>query len=280
MKRLFKKDPLSLFLSAVTNAAAALTSLVILLIVGTVLVRGLPHLSADLFAWKYTSGNASLMPALVNTVSMAALSLAVSVPLGVFAAVYLAEYAKGSGWGVRLIRRASETLSGIPSIVYGLFGMIFFVTALHWGYSLLAGAFTLAVMCLPLIMRTSEEAMRAVPVPMREGSFGLGAGKLRTVLAVVLPAAAPGILSGVVLAVGRVVGETAALIFTAGTLAEAAASPMDSARTLSVHMYVMSGEGGYMDQTWATALVLIALVIGINALAAWLARRLSGGNGG
>ena len=167
---------------------------------------------------------------------------------------------------MEVIRLTTETLSGIPSIVYGLFGMLFFVNALGWGFSLLAGAFTLSIMILPLIMRTTEEALKAVPDSYREGSFGLGAGKLRTVFRIVLPSAVPGILAGIILAIGRIVGETAALIYTAGTVAQVPSSVFGSGRTLAVHMYNLSSEGLYMDQAYATAVILLVLVVGINAL--------------
>ena len=187
------------------------------------------------------------------------------------------EYAKRGNKLVSLIRVTAETLSGIPSIVYGLFGMLFFVTTLKWGYSLLAGAFTVAIMVLPLIMRTTEEALKAVPDSFREGSFGLGAGRLRTVFSIVLPSAVPGILAGIILAVGRIVGETAALIYTAGTVAEAPGSVMDSTRTLSVHMYSLSREGLHVNQSYATAVVLLVIVVGINALSAFAAKRIAKG---
>ena len=180
---------------------------------------------------------------------------------------------------INVIRITTETLSGIPSIVYGLFGMLFFVTTLKWGYSLLAGAFTLSIMILPLIMRTTEEALKAVPDSYREGSFGLGAGKLRTVFRIVLPSAVPGILAGVILAVGRIVGETAALIYTAGTVADIPDGVMGSGRTLAVHMYSMSREGLHMDQAYATAVVLLVLVIGINWLSGFIAKKITKGNG-
>ncbi|MPN17734.1 Phosphate transport system permease protein PstA [bioreactor metagenome] len=220
------------------------------------------------------------MPALINTLSMTLLSLAMAAPLGIFAAVYLSEYARRGNELVKVIRMAAEVLAGVPSIVYGLFGMIFFVVALKWGYSLLAGTCTLTIMILPLIMRTTEEALLAVPDAYREGSFGLGAGKLRTVFSIVLPSAVPGILAGIILGIGRVVGETAALIFTAGTLAEVAGSVMDSARTLSVHMYNLASEGLYINQTYATAVVLLVLVVLINACSGYLAKRMTGGRNG
>jgi phosphate transport system permease protein len=200
--------------------------------------------------------------------------------LGIFSAVYLAEYAIRGNRLVSVIRMAAETLSGIPSIVYGLFGMLFFVVAMGWGLSLLSGAFTLAIMILPLIMRTTEEALLSVPDSYREGSFGLGAGRLKTVFAVVLPSAVPGILAGIILAIGRVVGETAALIFTAGTVAKIPSTPLSSTRTLAVHMYNLSSEGLYINQTYATAVILLLLVVLINAFSAFLAKRLTGGRNG
>ena len=240
-----------------------------------IIVHGVPYIKPSLFSFTYTSDNASLMPALVNTVTMTLLSLVVAVPLGIFAAIFLVEYAKRGNKFMGIIRLTTETLSGIPSIVYGLFGMLFFVNTLDWGFSLLAGAFTLAIMILPLIMRTTEEALKAVPDTFREGSFGLGAGKLRTVFRIVLPSAIPGILAGVILAIGRIVGETAALMYTAGTVANIPSSVMGSGRTLAVHMYNLASEGLYMDQAYATAVVLLLLVVGINALSSVIARRLT-----
>lgn len=258
---------------AVIWAAGIVTAALFIFIVGYILVKGIPHLDAGLFEWQYDSENVSLMPALINTLIMTAAALVISVPLGIGAAIYLSEYAGRGGKAVRLIRMTADTLSGIPSIVYGLFGSIFFVYALGWGLSLLAGAFTLAIMILPTIMRTAEEAMRSVPDMYREGSFGLGAGRLRTVAKIVLPSSVNGILAGTILAVGRIVGESAALIYTAGTVAKATGNLMDSARTLAVHMYSLSREGLYVDKTYATAVVLLVIVIGINALSAFIAKR-------
>lgn len=275
-----KRDPLSIVLKIFVKTAAAITFLIILFLVGYILVKGIPNLRPSLFAWTYNSENVSLTPAMINTVVMTLLSLLLAVPLGVFAAVYLTEYAKRGNRVVTVIRMAAEVLSGIPSIIYGLFGMIFFVVTLKWGYSLLAGTCTLFIMVLPLIMRTTEEALLAVPDAYREGAFGLGAGRLRTVFSIVLPSAVPGILSGVILAVGRIVGETAALIYTAGTTAKAAAGLLDSARTLSVHMYSLSSEGLYIDQAYATAVILLLLVLLINTGSGWMAKRMTGGRNG
>ena len=202
-----------------------------------------------------------MFPAIINTIFMIMLSLLVAGPLGIFAAVYLVEYAKKGNKLVSVVRVTAETLTGIPSIVYGLFGMLFFVTTLRWGYSMLAGAFTLAIMVLPVIMRTTEEALLAVPDTYREASFGLGAGKLRTIFVVILPSAVPGIFSGVILSIGRIVGETAALMYTAGTVAELPDSVMSSTRTLSVHMYSLASEGLYVNQAYATAVVLLVIVL-------------------
>ncbi|HOK42757.1 MAG TPA: phosphate ABC transporter permease PstA [Thermoclostridium caenicola] len=255
-------------------AGASFSMTVLLFIMGYILVRGIPHLSPALFAWEYNSENVSLTPALINTLYMTVLSLAFAVPLGVGAAIYLSEYAKRSSRLVKVVRLTAETLSGIPSIIYGLFGALFFVVTLRMNLSLMAGALTLSIMILPLIMRTTEEALLAVPDAYREGSFGLGAGRLRTTLKIVLPSAAPGILAGVILGIGRIVGETAALIYTAGTVPEVAGSLFDSARTLSVHMYTLASEGLHIEEAYATAVVLLATVAGINALSAWAAGRL------
>ena len=256
------------------RAAALLTVGIIVLILGYIAVKGIPNLSWDLFAWEYNSENVSLMPALVNTIVMTALSLIIAVPLGVFAAVYTVEYAKRGNKLVKLVRVTTETLQGIPSIVYGLFGSLFFVLALGMGLSLLSGTLTISMMILPVIMRTAEEALKAVPDSYREGSFGLGAGRLRTTFRVVLPSAIQGILAGVILAVGRIVGETAALIYTAGTDTRMVSALSDSARTLSVHMYLLSGEGLHTDQAFATAFVLLVIVVGINALSFYAAKKI------
>ena len=247
------------------------------LIIGYILITGIPNLKPSLFALEYNSENVSLLPALFNTVIMTLLSLLLAVPLGVGGAIYLAEYANRSSRIVKAVRLTAETLAGIPSILYGLFGMMFFVTSLRWSYSLLAGGMTLAVMILPLILRTTEEALLSIPDSYREGSFGLGAGRLRTVTRIVLPPAMSGILAGVILAIGRVVGETAALIYTAGTVADWPKGVMSSGRTLAVHMYVLSGEGLHVPEASATAVVLLVIVVGMNALSSYVAKKLTRG---
>lgn len=259
------------------TAAAAVTMGTLMLLVGYILVKGIPHLSLSLFSARYTSENVSLFPAMVNTLIMTALSLLLAVPVGIGSAVYLVEYARRGSRLVALVRITTETLSGIPSIVYGLFGSLLFVTYLGWSWSILAGACTLGIMILPLIMRTTEEALKAVPDSFREGSFGLGAGRLRTTVRIVLPAAVPGIFAGVILAIGRIVGETAALIYTAGTAPQIASGLFSSGRTLSVHMYMLWQEGFNTEESYATAVVLFLVVAVINALSALLARKLSRG---
>ena len=271
----YLNHPGSLIMMLLVMFGAILTFLVLIFLIVYILVHGVPYLKPSLFSLHYTSENASLMPALINTGIMTGLSLLIAVPLGIFAAIFLVEYAKRGNKFMGVIRLTTETLSGIPSIVYGLFGMLFFVNTLGWGFSLLAGAFTLSIMILPLIMRQTEESLKSVPDSYREGSFGLGAGKLRTVFRIVLPSAVPGILAGVILAIGRIVGETAALMYTAGTVAKVPSGVMGSGRTLAVHMYNLASEGLYMDQAYATAVVLLVLVVGINTLSGVIAKRLT-----
>ena len=216
-----------------------------------------------------------MLPSIFNTVFITFLTLLIAVPIGIFSAVYLVEYAKKGSKLVKVIRVTTETLAGIPSIVFGLFGFLAFVIALGWGYSMIAGVLTLVMMVLPTIIRTTEEALLAVPNSYREGSFGLGAGKIRTIFKIIVPTAIPGILSGVILAIGRIVGETAALINTSGTVAETATSLTDSARTLSVHLYCLLSEGLFTNQAYATAVILLLLVVGINALSNFIAKKLA-----
>lgn len=273
--RSYLKTPASLIMMILVMLSALITFSVLIFLIAYILIHGVPYLKPSLFSLHYSSENASLMPALVNTIIMTLLSLLIAVPLGIFSAIFLVEYAKRGNKFVEVIQLTTETLQGIPSIVYGLFGMLFFVTTCGWGFSILAGAFTLSIMVLPLIMRSTEEALRAVPDSYREGSFGLGAGKLRTVFRIVLPAAVPGILAGVILAIGRIIGETAALIYTAGTVADFPKSVMSSGRTLAVHMYNLASEGLYMDQAYATAVVLLVVVVLINTLSGMLAKKLT-----
>lgn len=271
----YRRGPLSLVLNVLVTLSAAVTVTTLLFLIAYILIKGIPYLKPELFAWEYNSENVSLMPALINTVMMTGLSLLIAVPLGVFAAIYLVEYARRGSRLVALVRMTAETLSGIPSIVYGLFGFLLFAVTLGWSYSMLGGALTLAIMILPSIMRTTEEALKSVPDSYREGSFGLGAGRLRTVFRIVLPSAMPGILAGVILAIGRIVGETAALMYTAGTVAGIPANLFGSGRTLAVHMYVLTNEGLYTNQSYATAVVLLVVVVCINALSGMIARKIT-----
>ena len=272
----YTRTPGSLIVMLLVMLSAILTFAVLIFLIVYVVVHGVPYLKPSIFSLHYTSENASLMPALINTVIMTFLSLLIAVPFGIFSAIFLVEYAKKGNKLVQVIRITAETLSGIPSIVYGLFGMLFFVTALHWGMSLLAGACTLVIMVLPLIMRTAEEALKAVPDSYREASFGLGAGKLRTIFTIVLPSAVPGILAGIILAIGRIIGETAALLYTSGTVAQVP-NLMGSGRTLALHMYVLSSEGLHMNQASATAVVILLFVLIINGLSGMVAKRIAKG---
>lgn len=271
-------EPSAILLLVCVWGSAIATFLTLAFLLLYILWQGLPNITPDLFALEYNTQNVSLFPALVDTIIMVVMALAMATPLGIFAAIYLVEYAKRGNKMVNIVRVTADTLSGIPSIVYGLFGMLFFVTYLKMGYSLLAGSCTVAIMVLPLIMRTTEEALKSIPDSYREGSYGLGAGKLRTVFSIVLPSAIPGILAGIILSIGRIVGETAALIYTSGTVAALPTNILSSGRTLAVHMYVLASEGLFMQQAYATAVVLVIIVICINAASGYLARKLMKGN--
>ena len=269
----YRKHPLSFVMLLIIFLGAILTIGTLLYLIAYILITGIPNIKPELFEWEYNSENVSMMPAIINTITMTFLTLLMVVPVGIFSAIYLVKKAKKGNKLVSVIRITTETLSGIPSIVYGLFGFLMFNVTFKWGYSFLSGAITLAIMILPLIIRTTEEALLAVPDSYREGSFGLGAGKLRTVFRAVLPSAVPGILAGVILAIGRIVGETAALIYTSGTVTGIPENLMDSGRTLSVHMYALLSEGLYMEQAYATSVVLLVLVLGINTLSGFIAKK-------
>lgn len=271
----YLRHPFSFILMLLICLAALITVAAIIFIIIYILQKGIPNLTPELFSLDYNSKNQSMLPSIINTVYITFLTLLFAVPIGIFSAIYLVEYAKRGSKLVKVIRITTETLAGIPSIVFGLFGFLAFVLALGWGYSMIAGVLTLTMMVLPTIIRTTEEALLAVPDSYREGSFGLGAGKLRTIFKIILPAAVPGILSGVILAIGRIVGETAALIYTSGTVAEMSTSLMDSARTLSVHLYCLLSEGLFTNQAYATAVVLLVFVVGINALSNFIAKKLA-----
>lgn len=277
MINLKRQNIQSLFLRAFVIFAALITFFILAFIIIYILIKGVPYITPSLFALKYNTGNVSLFPAIVTTIMITGLSLLLAVPIGIITAIYLVEYAKKGNQLVELVRLTAETLAGIPSIVYGLFGLLFFVTTLEWGFSILSGAFTLAIMILPLVIRTTEEALKSVSDTYREASFGLGAGKLRTVFRVVLPSAVPGILAGVILSIGRIIGETAALIYTAGTVAKIPENIFASGRTLAIHMYALSSEGLYINQAYATAVILLITVLIINGVSNFVASKLTKG---
>lgn len=264
------------------HLSALLVGVLVLGLILYILASGLPHLRPTLFSPTWTPQNQSLLPALWNTLLLSLLALLFSLPVGIGGAIYLSEYARRGHPLVRLILLAADTLQGIPSIVFGLFGYVFFNVALGWGFSLLSGAVTLSMMILPLLLRTTKEALSAVPDSYREGSFGLGAGRIRTIFRILLPAAMPGILSGVLLSIGRILGESAALIYTAGSglgglnLQDGLTAPLfRSARTLSVHMYCLMTEGLHLNEAHATVVVLLLLVLGLNILSTLAAKRLT-----
>ena len=273
----YRRHPMSLVQRIAVTASAVITFATLVALLAYILIMGVPNLKPGLFAWHYTSDNCSMTPAIINTLLMVALSLLLSVPFGIGAAIYLVEYAKRGNKLVKVVRLTAETLSGIPSIVYGLFGYLMFVIALNMDKSMLAGALTLAIMVLPTILRTTEEALKAVPDSFREGSFGLGAGKLRTVFRIVLPSAVPGIFSGIILAIGRIVGESAALLYTAGfgmALVSLFDSLHTSSATLTVALYVYATEGGETALAFSIATILMLLTLLINLSAVFLGRKL------
>ncbi len=255
--------------------ATAIAMGALLWIIVYIFMGGLPHINWEILFGPYSSDNPSMRFAIVTTLILVAVSLVIAGPLGVGCAIYLCEYAKKGSRLVKIIRLATETLAGIPSIIFGLFGALFFGTALHMGYSLLAGILTVSIMVLPTIIRTSEEAILSVPDLYREGSFGLGAGKLRTVVCIVLPAASRGILSALVLSTGRILGETAALLFTLGSVAKMPQSLMDSSRTLSVHMFISTRDGGMAGRNVAfvAGVTLLVLVTAMNLLTKYFSKK-------
>lgn len=261
-----KQTTQSKLIKGIVYSVTSLVGLTILALLIYIIVLGLPNIKLNLFEKEYNSDNVSLFPAMINTLIVTFVTLLFTIPIGVGSAIYLNEYAKAGNKFVKIIRITAETLSGIPSIVYGLFGFLLFVTTLKWQFSLLAGCCTLSIMILPVIIRTSEEALMDVPKSFREASYALGSGKLRTVFKIVLPSASYGIINGIVLSIGRIIGETAALIYTAGTVAHIPKSLMGSGRTLSVHLYQLWCEGLATKQAYATALILLIVVFLLNGL--------------
>ncbi|MGE5499158.1 MAG: phosphate ABC transporter permease PstA [Syntrophothermus sp.] len=259
---------------AVLGAATLLTVLILIFIIFFILEKGLPVLSLSfLFSNPEDMGRkGGIFPTLIGTVILPVLAIAIATPLGVFTSVYLSEYTRESKL-TRIIRFGTDCLAGIPSIIFGLFGYIFFVITLEMGWSILSGGLTLAVMILPTIIRTSEEAIRSVPKVYREVSFSLGATGWQTVKRVILPNALPGIVTGIMLSIGRAIGETAAVIFTAGSSLRLPETIFDSTRTMAVHFYILAREGISQENAYGTAATLIIAVLIINLLAYWFMNR-------
>ena len=245
-------------------------------IIGYIVIRGVPHITPDFLFREYHYGDdPAILSCIVSTLLLVVVSIVIAVPLGIATAIFLNEYTKRGSKFVRIIRSAIDILSGIPSIVYGLFGMLTFVVWFGGASSILAGGFTISIMLLPVVIRSTEESLKSVPDMFREGSFALGAGKVRTIFKVVLPAALPGIMSAVILAIGRVVSETAPLMYTMGSVIQPMPDGvMGSGATLAVALYRLAGEYKYMDQAYATAVVLLVIVLGLNLLAGLIGKRL------
>ncbi len=255
--------------------AALVTVGILVGIVGFIFYKGI-----GLINWKFIisdyspSGGGGIWPMIITTIYTIVISLLIATPIGILAAVYLQEYAK-QGRLVRTIRFATESLTGIPSIIYGLFGAVFFVTTLKMGMSIIAASLTLTIMVLPVIIRTTEEALKTVPQSYREGSLALGTTKLQTLLKVILPSAMPGILSGIILSMGRIIGESAAIFLTAGTVAAMPESIFSSARTLTVHAYLVTQEAGDIELAAAIGVVLIVIILALNLTASWISKKLN-----
>ena len=265
------------FTKIIVWAAGLFTLGMLLFIVGYILFNGIPSLKPSMFEWNYSSKNVSMMPSIISTLVIIGMSLLIAGPVGIFTGFYLVEYADQKNKFLPFIRLATDTLAAVPSIVYGLFGMLLFVYQFKWGYSHFAGILTVTIMILPIIISSTEEALRSVDDSLRMGSYGLGAGRLRTIFTVVLPVAMPGILSGVILAIGRIVGESAAFLYTLGSSSSMLSSLGDSGRTLAVHMYMLSQEGLHVDESYAVATVLILIVLLINGLSNLVGKRLGAG---
>lgn len=258
--------------------SALITVIILVFIIGFIVIKGYKGLSINYLINDYSaSGNGGILPMILSTLYTVILSIAIATPIGILSAVYLVEYAK-QGKLVKIIRFATESLSGIPSIVYGLFGAIFFVQLLKFGYSILAGALTVSIIILPVIIRTTEEALKSVPQSYREASLGLGATKFQTLYKVIVPSALPGILSGVILSIGRVVGESAAILLTTGTVAKMATSIMSSSRTLTVHAYLVAKETGNINAAATVGIVLLVIIFVLNSIAKLITKKFSKAN--
>lgn len=270
------KDLGSVVFYVLQRLTTVITFGVLFFLIGFILIRGLSYINLDMFSWEYSTENVSMTPALITTLMVVVLAIIISAPIGVFTGFYLVEYATRGSKLVEVIRLSTETLAAIPSIIYGLFGSMFFRVFLGLGYSVISGVLTVSIMILPLIIRSTEEALISVDDSLRHGSFALGAGKLRTIFKVVLPKAMPGVVSGIILAIGRIVGETAALLYTLGTTVNMPSSIMESGRTLALHMYVLSSEALYVNQAYATGVILLIFVVILNHLSVWLSNKLTG----
>lgn len=265
-----------IFWKTVLWLVAVITVFVLVVIVVHIISQGIGHID-----WVFLSQNPRSMgraggvfSVVVSTLYVTGLALVIATPVGIGAAIFLTEYVK-QGYLVSLIRFFTEVLAGIPSIIFGLFGFVFFVMYLGMGWSVLSGGLTLSLMILPTIVRTSEEAIKAVPASYREGSYALGASRWQTVRRVVLPPALPGIMVGVILGIGRAIGETAAVLLTAGSSLHLPHSLSDPARTLSVHLYILATEGISMERAYATATILVIAIVVINFIANLIMRRLT-----
>ena len=272
--RKFKEN----ILKSLVYLSAICTVSVLVIIVGYIFIKGLDGINLTyLFSDYKADGGGGILSMIISTLYMVLLSIVVATPIGILSAIYLQEYAK-KGKLVTIIRFATESLAGIPSIIYGLFGGIFFVVTLQMKYSILSGALTVAIIILPVIIRTTEEALKTVPQSYREASLALGATKFQTLYKVIMPSAIPGILSGIILSVGRVIGESAAVLLTAGTVAQMPGSILDSSRTLTVHAYLLTKEKGDIQAAASIGVVLIVIVLFLNTLARFLAKRLNKAN--
>ncbi|MEK5103043.1 phosphate ABC transporter permease PstA [Cytobacillus sp. FSL M8-0252] len=254
---------------------AFLTVAILLIIVGYIFYKGIGLINLDFIFGDYSPvGGGGIWPMIITTIYTIVISLVIATPIGILAAVYLQEYAK-QGKLVRMIRFATESLTGIPSIIYGLFGAVFFVTTLAMGMSIISASLTLTIIVLPVIIRTTEEALKTVPATYREGSLALGSTKLQTLYKVILPSAMPGILSGIILSMGRIIGESAAIFLTAGTVAAMPEGIFSSARTLTVHSYLVTQESGDIELAAAIGIVLIVMILALNFAATFISKKLN-----
>ena len=268
------KDLSNKIMLGVFRAAAYITTLVLLAIIAYVVINGLPHISLDfIFGWPQgVNAEGGIWPTIVSTIYVTALAMLICTPVAVLAAVYLAEYAK-QGRVVDIIRYAADALASVPSIVMGLFGYALFVEAMGLGLSMVSAALALALLMLPIVMRTTEEAIRAVPRYIRWGAYGLGATKWQVVSKIVLPSAFGRIATGIVLAIGRAIGETAVVLYTMGQAINLPISPLDSGRPMTVHLYLLANDGINMNAAYGTALLLMAIILAFNLFARYLSRK-------